>query len=62
MSAGDRWTLPGGHSAIEVEGSTVDTLRVMIVVPGWPWPKPPQEVARVLCERAPMRYYGGATA
>jgi len=60
MSAGDKWQLPGGHLAIEVDGSTPDTLRVCVIPPGWAWVKPPQDVARVLCERLPMRYYGGA--
>lgn len=60
MSAGDLWQLPGGHRAIETEGSTPDVLRVMVIPPGWPWCKPVQEVARSLCVRVPMRYCGGA--
>jgi hypothetical protein len=59
MSEGTKWRLPGGHEALEVSGSTTDVLRVCILVPGWGWLKPPQEVARVLCELAPMRYFGG---
>ena len=60
MTAGTLWTMPGGHKAIEVEGSTRTTLRLSVIAPGWPFPKPPVEVARCLCERAPMRYHGGA--
>lgn len=59
MSAGDKWALPGGHEAIEVEGSTRDTLRVMLLVPDWPFPKPPQDVVRALCQRMPSRYLHG---
>ena len=60
MTAGTLWTLPGGHRALEVSGSTRDYLRVSVITPGWPFPKPPQDVPRALCERAPMRYHGGA--
>jgi hypothetical protein len=60
MSQGELWELPGGHRAIETDGSTPDTLRVMILPPGWPWFKPPQTVPRALCTRLPMRYHGGA--
>lgn len=60
MSAGDRWALPGGHEAIEVSGSTRDVLRVSVIAPNWPFPKPPQEVARKLCKRMPSRYLKGA--
>jgi hypothetical protein len=60
MSAGDRWRLPGGHEAIELDGSTRDVLRVARIVPHWPFPAPPQDVARSLCERMPSRYLRGA--
>lgn len=60
MSAGTLWTLPGGHRALEVDGSTRDVLRVAVLHPHWPYAGPPIEYARSLCERAPMRYYGGA--
>ena len=58
--AGDLWEIPGGHRAIEADGSTADTLRLMVMPPGWPWLKPAQSVARDLCRKLPMRYYGGA--
>jgi hypothetical protein len=58
MSAGDKWELPGGHRAIEVSGSTRDYLRVCVIKPKWPFPNAPQEVARTLCTKLPMRYYG----
>ncbi len=61
MAAGDRWLMPGGHEAVEMSGSTRDTLRLAVIVMGWPWPRPPVEVARVLCERMPSRYLHGDT-
>lgn len=61
MAAGTKWVLPGGHNAIEIEGSTVDVLRVCIIADGWHWLKPPQDVARCLCTLAPMKYYNGKT-
>lgn len=60
MAAGDRWRMPGGHEAIEVPGSTRDILRLAVIVPGWPWPRPPVDVARALCEAMPSRYLHGA--
>lgn len=60
MSAGNRWRLPGAHEAIEMPGSTRDALRVCVIDPLWPWPKPPMTVARVLCELMPSRYLHGA--
>lgn len=59
MSAGDLLSMPGGHQAIEMEGSTHDVLRLSVIVPGWPWPKPPISVVRSLCERLPSRYLRG---
>jgi hypothetical protein len=32
-----------------------------VIDPKWPFPKPPVEVARVLCKPLPMRYYHGQT-
>lgn len=60
MSAGNRWKLPGAHEAIEMPGSTRDALRLAVIDPAWPWPKPPITVARVLCELMPSRYLHGA--
>lgn len=60
MAAGDRWAMPGGHQAIEMPGSTRDVLMLAVIVPGWPWPRPPVEVARTLCEAMPSRYLHGA--
>lgn len=59
MSAGDLWSMPSGHRALEMNGSTNDVLRLSVIVPGWPWPKPPISVARILCERLPSRYLHG---
>lgn len=59
MSAGDLWSMPGGHQALEMEGSTHDVLRLSVIVPNWPFPKPPVTVARSLCERLPSRYLHG---
>ena len=53
---GTRWRLPGGHEAIEMEGSTRTVLVVAIRKPNWPFLSPKQEVARNLCERMPSRY------
>lgn len=60
MSAGDRWRLPGGHEAIELDGSDRDLLQVAIIPPDWPWLKPRQSVPRALCTLLPSRYLGGA--
>jgi hypothetical protein len=61
MAAGDKWELPGGHKALEVAGSTASTLVVCIIPdPPWPFPKPPQMVARNLCKKLPSRYGGGS--
>lgn len=57
MGAGDRWRLPGAHEALELPGSTRDVLRLCVIDPTWPWPKPP---AWALCERLPSRYLHGA--
>lgn len=58
MAAGDRWKLPGGHEALEMPGSTRTVLRLS-VIRSWPFPAPPVEVARDLCERMPSRYLQG---
>ena len=58
-SPGTLWALPGGHRALELDGSTRDTLRLAILPPGWHWMLPAKDVARVLCVRLPMRYYCG---
>jgi hypothetical protein len=59
---GTRWKLPGGHEALELTGSTKDVLRVAVIRPRWPFPSPPIEVARALCERMPSRYLQGKDA
>jgi hypothetical protein len=51
--------MPGGHRALEVSGSTRDVLRLSVIDPSWPFPKPAIDVARVLCKKLPMRYYHG---
>ncbi len=60
MTAGNRYSLPGGTEAIEVEGSTRDLLRVMPIRPNWPFPLPVMTVARKLCTLLPSRYLKGA--
>lgn len=57
---GDKFILPGGHEAIEIDGSTAEVLRVRIIQPSDQWLQNAQSVARVLCTPAPMRYYGHA--
>jgi hypothetical protein len=42
-------------------GSARDTLRLAIITPGWPYPAPPKDWARSLCELMPSRYLHGAT-
>ncbi len=61
MSAGDRWRMPGGHEALEMPGSTRTVLRLSVINPRWPFPAPPVECVRSLCERMPSRYLHGAT-
>lgn len=61
MSAGDRWQLPDGREAIELDGSVGGLLRVCPLVPQWPFPGPPEVVARRLCSRLPSRYLHGQT-
>lgn len=60
MAAGDRWATPEGHQAIEMPGSTSDVLKLAVIVPGWPWPTPPVDAPRALCEAMPSRYLQGA--
>lgn len=61
MSQGQLWEMPGGHRGIEVSGSTRQVLRLSVITPNWPFPKPPVEVARGLCKPLPMKYYHGNT-
>lgn len=58
MSAGDKWRLPNGTEALELDGSTAKTLRICVIKPNWPFPQAPVWVRRASCERVPMRYYG----
>ena len=61
MSAGDRWRLPDGREAIELDGSRGGMLRVAPLVPGWPFPAPAEVTARRLCVRLLSRYLYGQT-
>lgn len=54
---GDKYILPGGHEAIEIDGSTADVLRVRIIQPGDQWLQNAINVSRALCTPAPMRYH-----
>jgi hypothetical protein len=60
MSAGTRWQLPGGHEALEIAGSTRECLKLCVIVPNWPFPKPAIDVPRKLCTALPSRYLHGA--
>ncbi len=57
MAAGDKWTLPDGRQAIELDGSTDGELRVAPIVGNWPFPSAPELVPRAGAKKAPMRYY-----
>ncbi len=59
MSAGDKWQLPDGREAIELDGSRGGLLRVAPIVPSWPFPGPAEVTARRLCTRLPSRYLHG---
>jgi hypothetical protein len=59
VSAGDTWKLPDGRSAIELDGSRGGLLRVAPIVKDWPFPAPPEVVARRLCSLEPSRYLHG---
>lgn len=48
MAFGDPWTLPSGHIGVELSRSG-EWLRIARLVPGWPWPAPPQEYVAALC-------------
>lgn len=58
MSTGDPWLLPCRHKAIEMQGSTDDTLQLRVIKP--PWLGDLLTVPRVLCQPLRARYYGGA--
>jgi hypothetical protein len=53
---GDLWTMPGGHKAIEVDGSTRDTLRLRVIQQDQ-WLQNAVTCARSLCTPAEMRYF-----
>jgi hypothetical protein len=59
MGAGDRWRLPDGREAIELDGSSGGQLRVSPFAPaGWPFQLVGSEVTiRALCVRLPSRYH-----
>jgi hypothetical protein len=59
MATGDRWKLPDGREGIELSGGQGGQLRVSVIVPGWPFPLPPEIFARRLCTRLPSRYLHG---
>jgi hypothetical protein len=53
---GDVWIMPGGHRALEVDGSTRDTLRLRVIQPDQ-WLQNAVNCARSLCTPAEMRYF-----
>lgn len=59
MSAGDRWLLPDGREALELQGSQGGLLRVAPIVAGWPFPAPPEVAQRRVCTRLASRYLRG---
>ena len=59
MSAGDKWLLPDGREALELERRG-GLLRVAPIVPHWPFPSAPLIVSARQCERLPSRYLHGA--
>lgn len=58
MSAGNRWLLPDGRQAIELERQG-GMLRVAPIVPNWTFPAPPEIVRAKLCQLMPSRYLRG---
>jgi hypothetical protein len=61
LSAGQLWGLPGGHRAIETDGSTRDRLNLLRLEPGNPGWRPATLVPANLCTPLPMKYHGGQT-
>lgn len=59
MAAGDRWQIPDGRQALELDGSRGGLLKLAPIVDGWPFPVAPLIVARRLCTRMPSRYLRG---
>lgn len=58
MSAGDRWALPDGSHALELERRG-GLLRVAPIRENWPFPGFPLIVAARQCTRLPSRYLHG---
>ncbi len=55
MSPGTRVRLQDGREALVI-GATDLSLHVSVIVPNWPFPAPPEWVARVGVKRLPSRY------
>ncbi len=55
MTPGTRVRLPDGREALVID-STDASLRVSVIVPNWPFPAPPEWVARDAVKRMPSRY------
>lgn len=58
MSAGDRWRLPDGREALELERSG-GLLRVAPILPHWPFPGTPELALLRACTKLPSRYLSG---
>ena len=59
MSAGDRWLLPDGREALELERRG-NVLKVAPITPNWPFPNSPETKYAALCTKLPSRYLHGA--
>lgn len=58
MAQGDKWRLPDGREAIELD-RTRFLLRVLPLHPSC-WQPPPEQVWRAACTKLGSRYHGGA--
>ena len=57
MSNGDRWRLPDGREALEIDHQG-SRIKVAPMRQDWPFPGIPEWVERRLCKKQPSRYLG----
>ena len=54
---GDRWKLPDGREALEIDHQG-SQIKVAPIAANWPFPGIPEWVTRQQCKRMPSRYLG----